>query len=90
MEASASDFNSIKLSDKMRHTREIQSVGCDVSSASDHTFQAIKNYMSALIFGALAIHTITVETGEIASAVIVPTAEARHFAHAAEFSTTQC
>ena len=40
--------------------------------------------MSALIFGALAIHTITVETGEIASAVIVPTTEARHFAHAAE------
>ena len=69
----------------MRHTREIQSVGCDVSSASDHTFQAIKKYMSALIFGALlAIHTIPVETGEIASAVIVSTAEARHFADTAE------
>ena len=44
----------------------------------------LKNYMSALIFGALAIRTITVETGEIAPTTIVPTTEARHFANAAE------
>ena len=82
MQAASSGLNSIKLSDNMRHTQEIQSVGCNVSSASDHTFQAIKNYIIALIFGALAIHTITVETGEIASAVIISTTEAHHFGHA--------
>jgi hypothetical protein len=33
------------ISDKDRHKREIQLVGCQVSTASDHTFAALRNYI---------------------------------------------
>ena len=79
--AATSELTSTGISDVMRQTREIQSVGCCISSASDHTFQARKNYRATDIDKAEALHTINVETGEITSAVLVQTTEATQFSH---------
>ena len=70
------------VSDKMRHTREIQSVTANIMFAQDHTHEVVKNYQS--ILGAFACWDCATETGEIASAVLVPSTKAIDYAHAAE------
>ena len=57
-------------------------VGCSLTSTSDHTFAALKIWGD--VAGAETIHTINVESVEIASAVIVPSTKAHDFSHAAE------
>ena len=82
-EAAASNRNPWRISDNMRHTREIQSVGCNKGIfCQDHTFQPVKNYMKREV-GAVAVWDAATETGEIASAVLVPTTKTIHFSHAA-------
>ena len=50
--------------------------------AQDHTFDVVKNYQGKM--GAAALWDCTTETGEIASAVLVPTTKTQHFSHAAQ------
>jgi len=71
-----------RVSDHDRHTREMQAVTCSVSMAQDHTFDVLHNYQKKL--GATALWDVATETGEIASAVLVPTTKTTHFAHAAQ------
>jgi len=71
------------ISDHDRHTREIQSVGCSSIFAQDHTFEPTKNYFERKRMGAVAVWDVATETGEIASAVLVPSTRSDHFAHAA-------
>ena len=80
--AASSRKNPWLISDHDRHTREMQSVKCDSTFAQDHTFQVTKNYQGKI--GAMAAWDATSATGEIASAVLVPTTRTEHFAHAAQ------
>ena len=84
IEGKDSTLNSINISDRMRHIREIQSVGSKISTASDDTFAVLKNYISSQIPGAKAVHTINVETGELASAAIVSSTECTQWSHQTE------
>jgi len=79
-EAATSPHNQWGISDRDRHTREIQSVACKGGTfAQDHTFEVIKNYQSV---GATAVWDVAIDTGEIATAVCVPTTQIIHFSHA--------
>jgi hypothetical protein len=69
------------LSDHLRHTRELQSVGCRLSSASDHTVDVTKNYK---LLGAKTCFDVSVETGEIACVVLVESSKIQQAAHAIE------
>lgn len=71
------------VSNKDRHTCEIQSVGCRLVFAQDHTHEVTKNCFEKKRMGATALWDVATETGEIASAVLVPTTKTIHFAHAA-------
>lgn len=71
-----------KIIDHNRHTQEIQAVKCSLTMAQDHTFDVIHNYQKKL--GATALWDVATETGEIASAMLVPTTKTIHFAHAAQ------
>ncbi len=84
LEASNSSNNLWVVSDKIRNTREIQGVSCETGGifAQDHTFEVVKNYPKAL--GAKAVWDVATHTGEIASAVCVPSTQTRHLAHAAQ------
>ena len=80
---SASSINTHgQVSDKDRHTREMQAVECKILFAQDHTMEVRKNYQGKL--GAHACWDVATETGEIASAVLVQTTKAQDYAHAAE------
>ena len=81
--ACASQFTPWKVSDHDRHTREIQSVSCRLIFAQDHTHEVTKNYIRKKRMGAVALWDVATETGEIASAVLVPSTQTKHFAHAA-------
>ncbi|CAB9503917.1 unknown protein [Seminavis robusta] len=81
-QAASSSKNPWGISDNERHTREIQSVKCDGIFSQDHTFQATKNYQKSL--GAEAVWDVATSTGEIATAVLVPTTKTKHFSHAAK------
>jgi len=70
------------ISDHDRHTREIQRVACQLTMAQDHTFDVLHNYQKKL--GASALWDVATETGEIATAVLVPSTKTIHFAHAAQ------
>ena len=72
-----------RISDHDRHVREMQSVSCKSSFAQDHTHEVCKNYFQKKRIGANALWGIATETGEIASAVLVPSTKTIHFAHAA-------
>jgi len=50
--------------------------------AQDHTFQVTKNYQGKI--GAMAAWDAASATGEVASAVLVPSTKTEHFAHAAQ------
>jgi len=71
-----------RVSEHDRHTREIQSVSCSLTMAQDHTFDVLHNHQKNL--GATSLWDVATETGEIASAVLVPTTKTIHFAHAAQ------
>ena len=71
------------ISDHDRHVREIQSVSCHSSFAQDHTHEVCKNYYQKKRLGAHALWDVATETGEIASAVLVPSTKTMHFAHTA-------
>jgi len=53
--------------------------------AQDHTFDVLHNYQKKL--GASALWDVATETGEIATAALVPTTKTIHFAHAAQSLT---
>ena len=72
------------MSDNDRHDREIQSVGCKVGYAEDHTFEAVKNWRLRSSSGGACIWDVATETGEIACFVITPSSKQEHYAHAAE------
>jgi len=81
--AASSTTNRWRLSDFERNTREMQGVNCDGGIfAQDHTFEPIKNYLKGV--GAKAAWDAATQTGEIASAVLVPSTKTMHFAHAAQ------
>jgi hypothetical protein len=82
-EASNSYNNPWKLSDHMRHTREMQAVQCHRLYAEDHTHQMTKNYFRRKTIGALALWDVATETGEIATAVLVPSTKTQDLSHAA-------
>ena len=68
IEGKESTLNPTEISDRMRNIREIQSVGSKLSAASDDTFDVIKNYIKSNFWKQKqCIHTINVETGELAS-----------------------
>lgn len=69
-DASNSVLTYAGISDKHRYEHEIQSVGCNLTCASKHAFSVIKNYPAGK--GMEAVFDMTVETGEIATAVVVP------------------
>jgi hypothetical protein len=77
-----SNLTPFGISDLERCKREIQSVTCRSIFAQDLTFDVVKNYPSNL--GAKAQWDADVETGEIASLVLVPSTKASDYAHAAE------
>lgn len=79
--AQTSNLTTSGVSEKMRHTREIQSVSCFSIVSQDHTMEPCCNYRAK---DAKAIWDSSTETGEIACAVLVPTTKARDYAHAAE------
>ena len=72
-----------QLSDHDRHIREIQKVGCHSIFAQDHTHKVTDNYYQKKGMGAFALWDCANESGEIASAVLVPSTKTIHFAHAA-------
>lgn len=80
-EAASSSNNHWGISDHDRHTREIQGVGCTGIFAQDHTFEICKNYQRKV--NAKALWDVATSTGEIASAVLVPSTMSKHFSHAA-------
>ena len=77
-----SDLTLSGVSDDMRHTREIQSVGSGGVFCHDHTHQTLKNYQSSL--GAKGVWDASNKGGEIMSVVIVPTTKVSDIVHAAE------
>jgi hypothetical protein len=63
-EGKRSFLTEIGLSNHMRHTLELQLVGCQLSSALDHTVDVTKNYS---LPGAKTCFDVSVETGKIAT-----------------------
>jgi hypothetical protein len=71
--ASQSELSNTGVSNYDQHCREIQSVICDISILADPTFQALKNFPTSIRDKTYALFGISVETGEFACAVVVPT-----------------
>ena len=86
--ASTSTLLPTGVSDKDRARRELQGVGCDKNSSSDHTFALKKNYKEELPEEACA-HSMGNERGEMSSIVIVPDTKQSSYAHAAERCTSR-
>ena len=82
-EACSNTYAPWGISDHDRHTREIQSVACRLVFAQDHTHEVTKNYFQKKRLGATASWDVATETGEVASAVLVPSTKTEDFAHAA-------
>jgi hypothetical protein len=82
--ASRSELSDTGVSDYDRHRREIQSVVCETSISVDHTFQALKNYPTSIRDKTEALFGISVETGKVACAIVVPTTAIKDAAHAVE------
>jgi hypothetical protein len=82
MAGAESPWNRSRLSDKERHKREIQGVKCKATFAQDHTFSVVANYRG--ISGTAALWDVATETGEIATAVLVPSTKTRDYACAAQ------
>ena len=86
-EASTSELLFTGVSDKDQCCRELQSVGCTLTSASNHTFKLIKNYVEGLLPKTACAHTIGSNTGKIASIAIAKDTSQREYAHQAEQCT---
>ena len=86
-EASVSILLSTCVPDKERVRREMQSVGCSLTSSSDHTFELMKNYVKGIMDEKACAHTMGTETGEIASVAIVKSTAQREYSHLAEQCT---
>ena len=70
-EAAVSTLLSTGVSDFDRVRREIQSVGCNKLSSSDHTWEFLKNYKEGLFpKGTTAGHSMGNNNGEVASLAI--------------------
>jgi hypothetical protein len=82
--AAQSTLLSTGVSDMDRVRREIQGVGATTTVCNDHTYATLRNYIAADIENAKCGHTIGVDSGEIASFVIVPDEKQIHYAHQAE------
>jgi hypothetical protein len=80
--AAVSKHTLCKIPDKERNTREMQGVGSRVSTVIDHTFFALKNYVSSL--GVYAVATQGTDEGYILSTVCVDSTVMSKFAHAFE------
>jgi hypothetical protein len=87
LEGATSTATATGMSNNMRNTLEIQAVGSNKSSASDHTFKIVKNYQSKDIDGAAAVHTINNESGMICCAAVVQSTDASQFSHQFESFT---
>ena len=81
--ASSNQLTPWQISDHDRHTREIQGVRCGLIFAQDHTHEVTKNYFQKKQLSAVAMWDVSTETGEIATAVLVPSTRTEHFSHAA-------
>ena len=77
-------LNSTGISDLNCNQREQQSVGSRVATSCDDTWGALRNYDKKEMEDAECVHTNNVETGELASAVILTSTECEEFFHAAE------
>ena len=73
-----------KVSDKDRHTREIQGVPCSLLFAEDITHEIVKNYHNRKDIGAVGCWNQTGDAGQIACAVLVTSTKTKSFAHAAK------
>jgi len=62
-------------------------VTCSLIFAQDHTHEVTKNCFHKKKLGVTALWDVSAETGEIASAVLVPTTKTMHFSHAASALT---
>ena len=85
--AAESNLVSSGVSDKNRVRREMQSIGCDKISSSDHTFEFRKNYKKGLLPKEACGHTMSNNYGQIASFCIVPDGKQISYAHQAEQCT---
>ena len=79
-----SKLNSTGISELNRNKREQQSVGSRVATSCDDTWSTLNNYNKKEMEDAECIHTNNVETGELASIVILTSTECEEFSHAAE------
>ncbi|KAL7571150.1 hypothetical protein ACA910_014752 [Epithemia clementina (nom. ined.)] len=77
-----SNRTAYRISNQDQCIWEIQSVGTSSISALDHTMEVAKNYQKGL--GAVAVWDCAMETGEIASAIIVGSTKICDLAHAAK------
>jgi hypothetical protein len=82
--ASHSKLSNTGVAGYDQHRREIQSVVCDTSILVDHTFQALKNYPPSIRDKTEALFGISVETGEVACAIVVRSTAIKEAAHAVE------
>jgi len=82
-EAANSNNTPWGVSDYQRHTREIQGVRCSRLYAEDHTHEVTKNYYRRRQIGAVALWDVATETGEIATAALVPSTKTKDLSHAA-------
>ena len=80
-----SNLTTTGVSNYMRHTREIQAVGCSTAVSTDLTFAVNKNYHSnEFNNGKACTSTITTGEGMKASACIVPGGDSKYIAHQQE------
>lgn len=63
--------------------QEIQAVKCERLHAKDHAHEVTKNCFRRKQLGTLALWDVATETGEIATAVLVPATKTTHLSHAA-------
>ena len=82
-EAANSDNTPWGISDYHRHTREIQAAQCHRLYAEDHTHEVTKNCYRQRTIGAEASWDVATETGEIATAALVPSTKTKDLSHAA-------
>ena len=82
--AARSDLTAYGFSDHERNVREIQSVGCNLHLAADHTFEPLKNYDSSTRSHAAAVIDFVNEKGQIPFVALVPSTQGKDFFHGAK------
>jgi hypothetical protein len=79
-----SNLISTGISDKYRVPSEIEAVGANMTTPSDHTFAMIKNYNGDEIPSGACAHTIGTNTAEVLSVAIVESTEQKDYPHQAQ------